>query len=101
MKDYKSEVTEYIENEITVLRALDVDALNAVLNLLEQALENENMIYIMGNGGSAATASHFQNDFNKGVSEYTDKKFRFLCLNDNVSTAARRSGHRHFRQRQF
>ena len=84
MKDYKSEVTEYIENEITVLRALDVDALNAVLNLLEQALENENMIYIMGNGGSAATASHFQNDFNKGVSEYTDKKFRFLCLNDNV-----------------
>jgi len=86
MKDYKSEVTEYIENEITVLRALDVDALNAVLNLLEQALENENMIYIMGNGGSAATASHFQNDFNKGVSEYTDKKFRFLCLNDNVST---------------
>lgn len=86
MKDYKSEVTEYIENEITVLRALDVDALNAVLNLLEQALENENMIYIMGNGGSAATASHFQNDFNKGVSEYTDKKFRFLCLNDNVPT---------------
>ena len=86
MKDYRSEVTEYIENEIAVLRALDVDALNEVLNLLEQALENENMIYIMGNGGSAATASHFQNDFNKGVSEYTKKKFRFLCLNDNVPT---------------
>ena len=86
MKDYRSEVTEYIENEIAVLRALDVDALNAVLNLLKQALENENMIYIMGNGGSAATASHFQNDFNKGVSEYTEKKFRFLCLNDNVPT---------------
>ena len=86
MKDYRNEVTEYIENEIAVLRALDVDALNAVLNLLEQALENENMIYIMGNGGSAATASHFQNDFNKGVSEYTEKKFRFLCLNDNVPT---------------
>lgn len=86
MKDYKSEIIEYIENEIAVLRALDVDALNEVLNLLEQALENENMIYIMGNGGSAATASHFQNDFNKGVSEYTEKKFRFLCLNDNVPT---------------
>lgn len=86
MKDYRSEITEYIENEIAVLRALDVDALNELLNLLEQALENENMIYIMGNGGSAATASHFQNDFNKGVSEYTEKKFRFLCLNDNVPT---------------
>lgn len=86
MKDYKAEIARYIENEIEVLRALDINALNDVLNLLERTLENENMIYIMGNGGSAATASHFQNDFNKGVSEYTEKKFRFLCLNDNVPT---------------
>ncbi len=86
MKNYKSEIKEYIESEIAVLRTLDVETLNEVLNLLEQTLENEKMIYIMGNGGSAATASHFQNDFNKGVSEYTEKKFRFLCLNDNVPT---------------
>ena len=86
MKDYKAEITKYIEAEIEVLRALDVNALNDALNLLEKALESENTVYIMGNGGSAATASHFQNDFNKGVSEYTEKKFRFLCLNDNVPT---------------
>lgn len=86
MKDYKSEITKYLENEIAVLHALDVDAINEVLNLLERTLDAENMIYIMGNGGSAATASHYQNDFNKGVSEYTEKKFRFLCLNDNVPT---------------
>ena len=86
MKDYKAEIAKYIETEIEVLRALDVNALNDVLNLLEQTLDNESMVYIMGNGGSAATASHFQNDFNKGVSEYTEKKFRFLCLNDNVPT---------------
>lgn len=86
MKDYKDEINKYIQNEISVLRSLDIDAVNDVLNLLEQTLESENMIYIMGNGGSAATASHFQNDFNKGVSEHTEKKFRFLCLNDNVAT---------------
>ena len=86
MKDYKAEIAKYIEAEIDVLRTLDVNALNDVLNLLEQTLDNESMVYIMGNGGSAATASHFQNDFNKGVSEYTEKKFRFLCLNDNVPT---------------
>ena len=39
-----------------------------------------------GNGGSASTASHMQNDFNKGISEYVDKKFNFYCLSDNVST---------------
>ena len=86
MKNYRTEITKYIETEIEVLRALDINALNGVLNLLEQTLENENMVYIMGNGGSAATASHFQNDFNKGISEYTEKKFRFLCLNDNAPT---------------
>ena len=49
-------------------------------------MENERNIYIFGNGGSSATASHFQNDFNKGISEYTKKKFRFICLNDNIPT---------------
>lgn len=86
MKDYREKIANYIENEIAVLRMLDMDAINDVLNLLEQALVNENIIYIMGNGGSAATAAHMQNDFNKGISEYTEKKFRFLCLNDNVPT---------------
>ena len=86
MKDYREKISSYIESEISVLRMLDTNAINDVLNLLEQALENEHMIDIMGNGGSAATASHMQNDFNKGISEYTEKKFRFLCLNDNVPT---------------
>ena len=86
MKNYNNEIAAYIENEIAILRSLDIDAINSMLNLLEETLNSENMIYIMGNGGSAATASHYQNDFNKGVSEYTEKKFRFLCLNDNVPT---------------
>lgn len=86
MTDYKKEIANYIDNEISVLRKLDIDAINDVVNLLRGALENENTVYIMGNGGSAATASHFQNDFNKGISEHTEKKFRFQCLNDNVPT---------------
>ncbi len=43
-------------------------------------------MYVFGNGGSAATASHMQNDFNKGVSEWIEPKFRFHCLNDNIAT---------------
>ena len=84
--DYKKEIGTYLEHEIETLRALDVDAIDAALNLLLKAFENGNTIYIFGNGGSSATASHFQNDFNKGVSEHTEKKFNFLCLNDNVAT---------------
>lgn len=84
--DYRNMIQTYIEHEIETLKALDVDALDSALNLLEETLEREGNIYIFGNGGSSATASHFQNDFNKGVSEYTEKKFRFQCLNDNIAT---------------
>lgn len=86
MTDYRPEISRYLALEIETIRALDVDAIAGVLRLLEQTLEAEKTIYIFGNGGSAATASHFQNDFNKGLSEHTEKKFRFQCLNDNVAT---------------
>lgn len=86
MKDYISEVNTYLEHEIDTLKALDVNEINAALNLLLETFENGNTVFVFGNGGSSATASHFQNDFNKGVSEHTEKKFNFLCLNDNVAT---------------
>ena len=84
--DYRTQIKAYLQKEIGILQALDVDAINDAMNLLLETFEQEKNIYIFGNGGSAATASHYANDFNKGISEYTEKKFRFLCLNDNVPT---------------
>ena len=84
--DYNELIETYLEQEIDIMKRIDVSAVNEVLNLLEAGMKREATIYVFGNGGSAATASHFQNDFNKGVSEHIDKKFRFLCLNDNVAT---------------
>ena len=40
----------------------------------------------MGNGGSASTASHFTCDINKGVCINLEKKFKVICLNDNLPT---------------
>lgn len=84
--DFRNEISAYLEREIETLRALDQGKIDWALHLLADALEREAAIYIFGNGGSAATASHFQNDFNKGVSEHTKKKFRFYCLADNFAT---------------
>lgn len=84
--DFTNEIQAYLEHEKSTLDKLDVEQINQVLNLLLEAHENRKNIYIFGNGGSSATASHFENDFNKGVSEHLDKRFRFKCLNDNVST---------------
>ena len=86
MADYKNDIRDYIKNEIETLNKLDVNHIDAAINLLVETMENGNTVFTFGNGGSSATASHFQNDFNKGVSEHTEKKFNLLCLNDNVAT---------------
>ena len=84
--NYMNDIQNYIALEIEVLKKLDVEQINAALNLFNETRQRKGRIYICGNGGSAATASHFQNDFNKGVSEYIEVPFRFHCLNDNVAT---------------
>ncbi len=86
MMDYTKEINTYLKYEIETIQSLDIEAINDALNLLLETFENDHTVYIFGNGGSSATASHYQNDFNKGISEYTEKKFNFLCLNDNIAT---------------
>ncbi len=48
--------------------------------------EEEGHIFVMGNGGSGATASHWAGDFNNGCCFNLEKKFKMICLNDNIST---------------
>lgn len=84
--DYIKEITAYFEREKQVLDAINKHDLNQVMNLLEIARNEGKQIFIMGNGGSAATASHFVCDFNKGISLGKDKRYKFICLNDNVPT---------------
>ena len=84
--DFRKEITAYFEKEKTVLDAINKDDLNTLMNLLLEAKDAGKRIFIMGNGGSAATASHYVCDFNKGISFGKEKKFKFICLNDNVPT---------------
>lgn len=84
--NFEKNIHEYIDLEIQTLKKLDVHEINCVLNVLLEVYNQRKNIFIFGNGGSSATASHFENDFNKGVSEHLEKRFRFKCLNDNVST---------------
>lgn len=84
--DYINELNAYREREIAVLNSLDLNSVNQVMNVLEDARLHGKRIFICGNGGSAATASHYCCDFNKGVSENQNDKYNFECLNDNVPT---------------
>ena len=84
--DYSKEIISYISDLIKALDNIDKQSLSDVISIIENTLESEGIIYVFGNGGSAANASHIQNDFNRGISEHTLKKFRVQCLSDNIAT---------------
>lgn len=86
MKDYTSNIATYLKRHKDAVDSMNVEDINALMNVLVSARDNKKTIFIMGNGGSGATASHFTGDFNKGASYNKEKKFRFICLNDNIPT---------------
>ena len=82
--DYKKKLQIYLEREVEVIKNLNLEDINRVMNVLEEARLTNRKIYICGNGGSAATASHYTGDFNKGINENLKVKYDFECLNDNI-----------------
>jgi D-sedoheptulose 7-phosphate isomerase len=80
-----SEFTEYFARVSEALKLIDISTIEKLVDLLLQAREHEKTVFIFGNGGSAATASHVTGDFLKGISYGLDKRFRIQCLNDNIS----------------
>lgn len=84
--NFLNDINQYFEELKTTIDKINKDDINTVMNKLLEARERKARIYIFGNGGSASTASHFVCDFNKGVSEKLDNRFRFICLNDNVAS---------------
>jgi D-sedoheptulose 7-phosphate isomerase len=86
MIDYKEDICEYFERVKAVLDSIRKDDLNLLMNLLVEARDRGSFVFVMGNGGSASTASHYVCDFNKGISYGKDKMFKFICLNDNLPT---------------
>jgi D-sedoheptulose 7-phosphate isomerase len=58
--------------------------MDQIAETLLRAHDRGRMIYLFGNGGSAALASHFACDLGKGTANGTGKRFRVLALTDNV-----------------
>jgi len=84
--DFKNNITSYFDRLKNSIDLIPVEDLSNIMDLLLNARNEGRLILIMGNGGSAATASHFTSDFNKGLSYNKTKRFKFICLNDNVPT---------------
>ena len=77
---------EYIARLKDVLDATDAEAFDRMVRMILDAYARRAQIFVMGNGGSGATASHLACDINKGCCIDLELKFRMLCLNDNIPT---------------
>ena len=63
---------------------IPVDIVVQVIELLEKTREKGNRIFIFGNGGSSATASHFAADLAKSTIHMGKPRFKAFSLTDNV-----------------
>jgi D-sedoheptulose 7-phosphate isomerase len=87
--DIRSAIMEYRTGLKAVLDALPVDDVNVFIRHLHDAYEHNRQVFIIGNGGSAATASHMACDLGKTVLGAADnppaRRFRVIALTDNVA----------------
>jgi D-sedoheptulose 7-phosphate isomerase len=79
-----SDYTAYFEQVSETLKKLDQNVLENLVKIILECRDRGNTIYIFGNGGSAATASHIAGDFLKGISYQLEKRFKVICLSDNI-----------------
>ncbi len=84
MTSLETSADQYLGRVIDTLTRLDRQAINQVAQILLDCRDREGTIYLFGNGGSGATASHMYCDLTKGVSRGHGMRFRVVCLNDNI-----------------
>ena len=78
-------ISDYVRAQKAVLDSIPAPAVAGMIDTLATALRDDRQIFVFGNGGSAANASHFATDLGKGSSDKLGRRFRVLSLNDNVS----------------
>lgn len=85
MTDMNQWISDYLRAQKAALDSIPPEAVTQLIGKLRTAWQDGRQIFVFGNGGSAANASHFATDLGKGSSDKLGKRFRVLSLNDNVS----------------
>ncbi len=84
--DFNIFADRYLKRLKGVLDNFDSNAFGEMVRAIMEAYSRNAQIFVMGNGGSGSTASHLACDINKGCCIDLEKKFKMICLNDNVPT---------------
>lgn len=84
MRRQLSCVDAYLRDLVEAISALSRDEIEVVVEELLRARAHEAQVFLIGNGGSAATACHMANDLNKFTIVPGRPRFRALALTENV-----------------
>src|SRR5947209_2509626 len=81
----KQWISDYIKAQKSAHDSISVDGVAELIEALRQGVKANKHVFVFGNGGSAANASHFATDLGKGASDKVGQRFRVISLTDNVS----------------
>ncbi|GAA4463358.1 SIS domain-containing protein [Nibrella saemangeumensis] len=76
---------DYLTQQKATYDSIPVEQVARIAELMKQCWQEDRQLFVFGNGGSAANASHFITDLGKGASDKLGKRFRCLSLNDNTA----------------
>ena len=78
----------YMEDLRKAMESIDLDDIQKIAEILMDAYKNDRRVFILGNGGSAATASHMACDLGKGtlrnIYDVSERRFQVVSLTDNI-----------------
>jgi len=84
-KSPESFTAGYVSQLTSLLTRLDTSSFARIVQLLDRARTEGRKIFLCGNGGSAATASHIAEDLALGPRKKGHRAFRTISLTDNVA----------------
>src|SRR5579883_1650331 len=90
------EISNYFSELEQMVHTISLTHLQQVLQLLEQAYRDGRRLFIMGNGGSAATASHFALDLAKNTIMPGAPRLKAISLTDHVPLITAWSNDTHY-----
>jgi D-sedoheptulose 7-phosphate isomerase len=76
---------DYAKRLTVILESMDYDSIDKIIEALEETLKRGSKVYVVGNGGSAATASHIANDLGSGLRRRGIINLDITSLTDNLS----------------
>ena len=75
---------EYLSEVSKIVSDLNRNDIDRAISILYEAWKNDSQVFVIGNGGSSSTSTHFACDLNKWVSDEAERKFRAFALVDNI-----------------